>query len=191
MKNSLTLTGTVLLFAVLMFSCNSNDSIELAAEHSTQQFEAAGVQNMKNDALFVAEAASAAMVQLRLSESAADKAVSPEVKELAQRMQEDHQRILTDLQNVASQSMFTLPQELGNSHQKIYEDVNERSGISFDLAYVKEVNGLHDQLIERYTDMADNGNDMEVKVYASKQLPLIRKHIELTEKISDQIESAR
>lgn len=191
MRNIFTLNITILLACVLLTSCNSNDSIELAADQSTQQFEAAGVQNMKNDALFVAEAASAAMLQLRLSEAASEKAVSPEVKELAQRMQEDHQRILTDLQDMSGQSMFVLPQELGNSHQKVYDDVTERSGIGFDLSYVKEVNKQHDNLLDRYSDIADNGNDMEVKVFASKQLPLIRQHIELTDKISDQIESAR
>lgn len=190
MKHLFTLFITTLLLALLT-ACSSDDSIELAANQSVQQFEAAGTQDMKNDALFVAEAASAAMLQLRLSETAAEKAVSPEAKELAQRMREDHQSVLTDLQNVAGQSMFVLPQELGNAHNKIYEDVNEQSGIGFDLAYVKEVNKLHNSLLDRYEDIADNGNNMEVKMFASKQLPLIREHKELAEKISDQIDNAR
>lgn len=191
MKKIFTHSIAALCLSLMLFGCNSDDSIKQAANQSVEQFEAAGVQDMGNDALYVAEAASAAMLQLRLSEAASNKAVSPEVKQLAQRMQEDHQRILTDLQNLVDQTMFTLPQELGNAHQKTYDQVNDQSGISFDLSYVKEVNQLHDNLLERYADIADHGTNMEVKVFASKQLPLIREHIEMTNKIRDQIDSAR
>jgi putative membrane protein len=181
----------VLFLPLLLTGCSSDDSIEQAAKQSAAQFEAAGIQDMENDALFIAEAASAAMLQLRLSEAATDKAVSPEAKKLAQQMQQEHQLLFTDLQNMVNQSMFVLPQNLGNAHQKIYDEVSERSGIGFDLAYVKQVNRLHDNLLDRYSDMADNGNNMEVKMFASKQLPLIREHKELAEKISDKIEDAR
>lgn len=191
MKHVFTLVAVVLLLPLLLTGCSSDDSIEQAAEQSVEQFEAAGTQDMKNDALFVAEAASAAMLQLRLSEAASEKAVSPEAKELARQMQQDHQGLLTDLQNMVNQTMFVLPQELGNAHQKIYDEVNERTGIGFDLAYVRQVNKLHNNLLDRYSDIADNGNNMEVKMFASKQLPLIRQHKELAEKISDKIEDAR
>jgi len=190
MKKLYTLVTIILLLPVLLVSCSSNDSIELAAEQSMQQFEAAGVQDMHNDALFIAEAGSIAMLQLQLSQAAAEKAVSPEIKELAQRMQTDHQQLLTEIQQLSEKSMFVLPQELGNAHQDIYKEVNEQAGIGFDLTYVREVNDLHELAFQRYSDMADNGVNMEVKMFASQQLPRIREHIELTEKISEQIESA-
>jgi len=173
----------------MLAGCGSENSIEQAAEQSVQQFEAAGVQDMGNDALFIAEAASLAMLQIQLSESAAEKAVSPEVKELAQRMKEEHQQQLTELQNLAEQSMFVLPQELGTAHQEILESVNEQTGISYDLTYIKEVDSLHEQALNRYGDMAENGVSMDVKMYASKQLPLLRQHLEMTDTISDKIES--
>lgn len=182
-------TLTMLLFSLLLVSCSSDDSIEQAADQSIQQFEAAGVQNMDNDALFIAEAGSNALLQVQLSESAAEKAVSPEVIELAQRMRDEHQQVLAELQSIADQSMFVLPQTLGNAHQKIYDEVHEQSGLGYDLTYVKEVNDLHEEVLDRYEDMADHGVNMEVKMFASKQLPLIRQHVEMTDKINDQIES--
>jgi putative membrane protein len=190
MKKFFYFTSLMLLVSVLLVSCNSDDSIEQAADQSAQQFEAAGIQNMENDALFIAEAASNAMLQLRLSESATDKAVSPEVRELAHRMQKEHLQVLTELQNMADQTMFILPQELGKAHQKTFNEVHEMSGLGYDITYVKNMNSLHKNILDRYEDMAEHGVNMEVKMFASKQLPLIRQHIEMTEKISDQIESS-
>lgn len=180
-----------LLSGVLLFtqvSCNSNDSIKAAAEQSVAQLEQAGVKDMENDAIFVAEAASADMLYLQLSEEALTRGVSPEVKQIAQQMQGEHQQMLTELQNLSARANLVLPQTLGNAHQDIYDEVANKEGIAFDLAYIREVRHLHDKLLDRYEDMAEHGVSMEVKQYASRQLPLIRQHLEQAEALENKIQ---
>ena len=180
-----------LLFGVVLFtqvSCNSNDSIKAAADQSVAQLEQAGIKNMQNDAIFVAESASADMLHLQLSEEAITRGVSPEVKEMAQQMQDVYQQMLTELQDLSAKENLVLPQTLGNAHKDIYDEVVKKEGIAFDLAYIREVRHLHDKLLDRYEDMAENGVSMEVKQYASRQLPLIRQHLQQAEALESKIQ---
>ncbi|GHA63435.1 DUF4142 domain-containing protein [Pontibacter akesuensis] len=171
-------------------ACGSDDSIEQATAQSMEQFEAAGVQeDMENDALFAAEAASASMLQVQLGEAAAGMAVSPEVKGLAQEMVTAHQNILNDLREMATEGNFVLPSTLGEAHHKAYQEVTEQSGISFDLAYLKRIVEQNETLIDRYADMAEHGQIMALKQYASKQLPLLRQHQEILEEMQDEIDN--
>jgi putative membrane protein len=172
----------------IMSACGTDDSVELAAKQSIQQFEAAGVQDMDNDALFAAEAASASMLQMQLSETALSRGVSSEVRDFAEMMVKDHRQMLDDLQSLSTQTQLVLPQTLGKAHQKTYDEATERDGISFDVEYIREMVHLHKELLDRYEDMAENGRNMNVKQYASKQLPIIRKHLEKAEELEEKID---
>ncbi|RDV13850.1 DUF4142 domain-containing protein [Pontibacter diazotrophicus] len=183
---------TVLSATALFFTtaCSPDDSIEQATEQSVQQFEAAGVEGMRNDALFVAEAASASLLEMQLGEAALDAAVSPEVRELAQEMMQANQQMLNELQQIASQSNFVLPTTLGSRHHDIYQEITAKTGIAFDLAYVNRLSDEQEEIIERYEDIAENGQAMELKQYASKQLPLLRRHQQLVEELEEKIKNA-
>ncbi|MDX5437295.1 MAG: DUF4142 domain-containing protein [Pontibacter sp.] len=183
------LSSFTALAMLALTSCGSEDSIEQAAEQSVQQFEADGVQeDMKNDALFVAEAASASMLQVQLGEAASGMAVSPEVQGLAKEMVQAHQNILNDLRGVTDQSNFVLPTTLGEAHHEVYEEVTSKSGITFDLAYLNQIIKLNKNLVDRYDDMAEHGQVMELRQYASKQLPLLRQHEEILDRLEDSID---
>lgn len=184
-KITLYLASAVLLLGTA--SCGADDSIERAAAQSVEQFEAAGMQGMKNDALFIAEAASANMLQVQLSDLALEKAVSPEVKEMAQEMGAGHRRMMEDLQNTAVQGEFVIPNELGRAHQRVYDDVSGQTGIGFDLAYIKRIREEHDTLLNRYEDMAENAQVMAVKQFASKQLPLLRQYLQKVEALENRL----
>ncbi|WP_276499563.1 DUF4142 domain-containing protein [Pontibacter litorisediminis] len=182
-------SALALLALVFATACGSDDSIRQAAEESVQQFKAAGVQeDMENDALFVAEAASASMLQVQLGEAAAGKAVSPEVKGLAEEMVTAHQSILNDLRDLAGQSNFVLPSTLGEAHHEVYQEVTDKSGISFDLTYLRRIVDQNEMLVKRYEDMAKNGKAMELKQYASKQVPLLRQHQQILERLEESLE---
>ncbi|MDX5480869.1 MAG: DUF4142 domain-containing protein [Hymenobacteraceae bacterium] len=191
MKRTILTSFTILSLLFATTACGEDDSIEQAVDQTVQQFEAAGVTDMKNDALFAAEATSASMLQVELGEEAVSgMAVSPEVQELAQELVRDHQQMLSELQQMASQSNFVLPSSLGENHQEVYSEVTAKSGLAFDLAYVDRLAGQYKNLIRRYEDIAQHGKSMELKQYASKQLPLLRKHRQLVEDLEDRIKNA-
>jgi putative membrane protein len=182
------LKGLAALALSLSTACSSDDSVKQAVDQSLQQFEAAGVQGMENDALFAAEAASASMMEVQLSQAAAEMAVSPEVKQLAQDIEQANQQMLNELQEIASQNNFVLPSAIGNRHNDIYQEVTSKSGIAFDLAYIDRLARGHHELLERYEDVAQNGKTMDLKQYASKQLPLLSQQQQMIEELQDKID---
>jgi putative membrane protein len=93
---------------------------------------------------------------------------------LQDQKRDGHKRMVTDLEGIAMQGGFVLPAMLGNAHQKVYDDVSGETGIGFDLAYIKRIREEHKRLLKRYESMAEDAKDMEVKQFASKQLPLLR-----------------
>lgn len=174
----------------LLTGCKPDDSIAQAKEQSIQQFKEAGISNMENDALFAAEAASANLLQIELGQAAMEKAVSPEVKQLAGQLANDHRQMQDDLETLASQTHLVLPDELGAAHREIYDDITAKSGIGFDLAYISMMEERHEDLVRRYEDMAEHGVNMEVKQYASKQLPLLQLHLEKATVLEDLVNDA-
>lgn len=184
------LAAVMLSTTLFVTACGSDDSIEQATEQSVQQFEAAGMQGMQNDALFMAEAASASMLEVQLGEAATQTAVSPEVRDLAQELVQSNQKMLNELQQIASESNFVLPSTLGARHHELYQEITAKSGIAFDLAYVNRLTGQQKELLDRYEDMAKNGKVMEVKQFASKQLPLLRQQLKMVEDLEETIENA-
>ncbi|GAB3194367.1 hypothetical protein GCM10027293_02480 [Pontibacter aydingkolensis] len=153
-----------------------------------QQFEAAGIENMENDALFAAEAASANMLLVQLSDAAINRGVSPEVKNFAQRAENTHRQMNNELEDVAWQTNIVLPQTLGNADQKTFDELMEKEGISFDVEFIRTMLDQHEDLLKRYDDIAENGTSMEVKQYASRQLPVLRQHTDAAQRLKEKID---
>ncbi len=186
MKKIIGLISTgMMLFAT---ACGPGDSIEQATEQSVQQFEAAGIPDMKNDALFAAEATSANMLHVKLSEAALSRGVSPEVKDFAQGMENVHMQMNNELNDLANRVNIVLPQTMGSSDQEVYDELMEKEGIAFDIEFIRTMLNQHEKLLKRYEDMAEHGTNMEVKQYASKQLPLLRKHTEAAEVLKEKVD---
>ncbi|PRY10973.1 putative membrane protein [Pontibacter ummariensis] len=181
--------GFVALTLLLITACGNDDSIEQATAQSVEQFEAAGVEGMENDALFAAEAASGSMLEVQLGEVALERAVSPEVKELAEELVQANQQLLGELREVADESQFVLPSTMGERHNEIYQEITAKTGLAFDLAYVNRLVREHQDLVERYEDIAKNGKVLALQQYASKQLPLLRQHQQLVEELEDTIDN--
>ncbi len=187
-----------MLMAALFLStgCTPDDSVHQAIEQSKAQLQEtgmqnAGVQSMENDIRFAAEAASASLLQVQLGEMALERAVSPEVKALAQRIVSDHKRIAEDLKQVADQRRIVLPTEPGQDHKEIIDLVNSQSGIAFDLAYMNQMVDLHKDLVKQYENAAEEGADINIRTFASKQLPLLRQHRQMAESMEEKINNVR
>jgi len=188
-----TILPAILLSALFLSAgCSSNDSIDEAIEQSKMQLQEAGMQNagvqsMEDDVEFAAESASASLLQVQLGEVALEQDVSPEVKALAQRIVSDHRRIAEDLKAVAEQKKIVLPEVPGKDHQGMIDMVASQSGIAFDLAYLNKMVDLDKDLVEEYENTAEQGADMAIRTFASKQLPLLRQHQQMAENLQEKI----
>jgi putative membrane protein len=183
-----------LLFAFsaffLLYSCDSNpnrqDSAEVAEERNEERL--ANNDDLEDDSEFVVEAASGSMMEVELGKIAAEKASSPQVKNFAQKMVNDHTKASERLKSIAQKKNITLPRNLPNEHQKHVENLREKSGAEFDKEYM-DLMVDHDDDVEKFEKATDDLNDNELKAWASETLPTLRQHREEAKKIHEGLTS--
>ena len=132
---------------------------------------------------FMTEAAQGGMAEVQLGKLAASKAKDPEVKKFGQMMVDDHTKANNELKTVAAKKNFTLPADIG-SHKSTLDELTGLSGADFDKEYVEEMVDDHETDVAAFQKQADNGTDPDVKAFAAKTLPVLKKHLEAIKAIT-------
>jgi putative membrane protein len=135
---------------------------------------------------FMKKAAQGGMAEVEMGKLAASKATDPEVKKFAQMMVDDHSKANEELKGVAAKKSVTLPADLG-THQSDLDDLKGQSGAEFDKTYVKLMLTDHRRDVDEFQSQADKSADPEVKAFAAKTLPTLKRHLESIQTISDRI----
>lgn len=125
---------------------------------------------------FIKEAAQGGMAEVELGKIAVKNAKDAEVKKFGQMMVDDHSKANTDLKALAAKKTITLPADMG-SHQSTIDKMKGLSGVDFDKAYVSDMVDDHEKDVAAFQKQADNATDPEVKAFAAKTLPVLKKHL--------------
>lgn len=128
------------------------------------------------DKAFADKAAAGGVAEVKLSKLAMDKGESPEVKQFARKMVEDHTKAGVELKQIASKKDLTLPTAMDEQHQKLYAKLATMKGADFDKAYMQAMATDHDDAVKLFKDQSQRGQDPELKSFAMKTLPVIEKH---------------
>ena len=135
---------------------------------------------------FMHDAAQGGMAEVEMGKLAATKAQSPEVKKFAQMMVEDHTRAGNELKALAATKKVTLPADIG-SHKSTLDKLNGLKGADFDKDYVKAMVDDHESVVSAFEKQADNSTDPEVKAFAAKTLPVLKKHLDAIKAIQSKM----
>lgn len=144
-------------------------------------------QKMKASAAdqhFAMEAAQGGMAEVKLGQLAKDKGSSDAVKQFGQRMVDDHSKAGDQLKSAASQSGITLPSDVGPKHQAMIDKMSKLSGAEFDRAYTQAMLKDHKQDVADFQKEAKNGQDPNLKKFASETLPTLQSHLQMIQEIS-------
>lgn len=125
---------------------------------------------------FVDKAAAGGTAEVKLSKLAMDKGESPEVKQFARKMVEDHTKANMELKQIAEKKGLTAPTTMDDKHQKIYDKLVKLNGADFDKEYMRAMANDHDDTIKLFKDESENAQDPELKSFAMKTLPTLQKH---------------
>lgn len=128
------------------------------------------------DKSFVDKAAAGGMAEVKLSKLAMDKGQSPEVKQFARKMVEDHSKANVELKQIAEKKGLSTPATMDDKHQKIYDKLVKLDGADFDKEYMRAMADDHDETIKLFKDESQSAQDPELKSFAMKTLPTLQKH---------------
>ena len=182
-----TKSSVLLIVAALIFSAG----FALAASDSTKA-ESSKESKSKlpsGEERFMKEAASAGLMEVELGKVAAEKGSHQRVKEFGKRMQTDHSKANAQLKKIASSKGVELPTEPSGEHKSTMEKLTKLSGAEFDREYMEAMVDDHKEDIEKFQTQADKGKDPELKKFASENLPILKKHLELAQSTEKQIKT--
>jgi putative membrane protein len=144
-------------------------------------FSLSAQDNKNKDMDFAKEAAEAGVMEVKLGQLAVSKATSQEVRTLGQHMVDDHSKANNELMALASKKTMNLPSALSSDGQKAYDELNKKSGADFDKAYSEMMVKDHKKVISKFEHEAEKGDDADLKAWASKTLPTLKHHLEMSE----------
>jgi putative membrane protein len=129
-------------------------------------------------ASFIKEASQGNQSEIATAQLAQQKGQNPEIKNLAQMIQQDHQQAQEKLQTIAQAHGVTLDQTPSWSQRRAQGKLEKLNGSDFDQQYAKDMLEDHVTDIKKFQKASQNIEDADVKQYAEDTLPTLQKHLE-------------
>jgi putative membrane protein len=131
------------------------------------------------DRTFVMQAGQLSMMEVELGRLAVQRGSSPGVKQYGQEMVEDHTRANQELMQLAMQKKVELPTEMSTQNTALIDRLSGLSGKSFDAAYKQAMIDSHKQAIALFQAQSQQGQDPQLKAWATQKLPNLQAHLEM------------
>jgi putative membrane protein len=175
---SLALLATGMFMACNSGSTNTPDATVVAKDSNSVKFD---TTDIKGDTKFAVAAADGGMLEIETSKLALSKTGNPQIKDLAQMMIDDHTKAADKLKALAAAKNITLPATLSDDSQKKYDKLTGKTGIDFDKAYADQMVSDHKDVIDAFKKESDNGNDSDLKTFATATLPTLEQHLAMSD----------
>jgi len=130
------------------------------------------------DKQFVRAAAESGIADVKLGTLAVQKG-GPEVKDLAQKMVDDHTAMNKDMDTVADSLGVMLPKKMNKDGQKEYEKLNALSGKDFDTEYINYMAKSHFEDLHSFHMEASAAADPDLATEVVKAMGMMHQHLGL------------
>ena len=136
------------------------------------------------DAAAMKQLAQANLNEIDAGKAAASKAQSPQVKQFAQKMVDDHTRMLDDLKTLAQQKSVSLPESVSLKDKAQMELMKRASGADFDRKYMDQMVKDHQNDLNDVQELASKAKDPEFKAAVQKASGKISEHLQMAQRIA-------
>lgn len=146
-----------------------------------------GAQTTNVGTEFAMMAAMSDMFEIESSRIALQKAQSPQVKQFAQMMIDDHTRMSNDMKAAVQAAGLTVtpPTQLSGDYQTWMSDLQQATGDDFGDKYLDHQQEAHERALALMENYAANGDTQQLKTLAAAAVPKIRAHLEMARRLDD------
>ncbi|HTM51338.1 MAG TPA: DUF4142 domain-containing protein [Bryobacteraceae bacterium] len=130
---------------------------------------------------FATKAARGGMAEVEFGKLAQEKGSNKHTKDYGKMLVDDHSRMNSELNSIASRENITLPADMGQDHRKTYDSLAKLSGAAFDREFFQEEISIHRKDIDEFQKEASNSSDMSLKDFASRSIPTLQEHLRMAE----------
>jgi putative membrane protein len=136
---------------------------------------------------FARAAAQDGQAEIALAVLAQQTTSSTIVKMLAEELQRDHLEAADTLREIGAQKHEPLPTVATRTAQVEMAALSRLTGPAFDRAFTDRVIAAHRDAIAMFQQYAASGGDPDLRGFADKMLPKLRKHLSAAEDVKTQI----
>ena len=112
-----------------------------------------GVSSSDRD--FVQDVSQMNAAEIDLSRLAVQRATSPDVKQFAQKLVDEHTAAGEKLSGVATQNSIQTRTDLDDSHRKLHDTLAGKSGADFDKSYIDAMVDDHEKMVDKLESRID------------------------------------
>ena len=136
-----------------------------------------------DDSMFLNEAASGGLLEVRLGSFIQQSATDDSVKAFGQQMVTDHSKLNDELKALAQAKAIVLPAGMNKRHMDAYNGLSKKTGADLDKSYMNLMVKEHNKDIAEFRKMAKNATDADVRAFASNALPVLEKHLAMAKAV--------
>jgi putative membrane protein len=144
----------------------------------------------KGDVGFMQNVARDNQTEVELGQLAQQKAVSPEVKSLGQRLAADHGKANQQLASIAQSDGVSLPKNIDREERAQLSKLEKLNGAAFDQAFVQAQIKDHQKDIQYFQKEASTVKDPQLKSYIQQTLPVMQQHLQMAQEVQTQLTSS-
>ncbi|UOQ97381.1 DUF4142 domain-containing protein [Hymenobacter sp. 5317J-9] len=141
-----------------------------------------------SDAVFLTNAASSDMMEIRAGQMASQKATSAEVRKYAQMMVSQHNQSSQELKAVAAPLGVKMPDAMLPVHQALADRLMNKSGKNFDETYMDLMETAHKMDVAMFEVKSTAAESPNVQAFATKTLPVLRSHYDMANSLEKKVD---
>lgn len=130
------------------------------------------------DRTFIEEAAIGGLFEVRSAQLALERSDDPQIKQIASMILEDHQKANQELEAIARRKGIAAPQRLSQRYQEMFDQLQNAQGAQFGREFQDVQEKAHEDAIRLFERQAREGQDPDLKSFAERTLPVLRKHMD-------------
>ncbi|HEY6927104.1 MAG TPA: DUF4142 domain-containing protein [Steroidobacteraceae bacterium] len=158
---------------------HQHEAMRTASKADTQEAMTAGATPQT----FVSMAAQDGMAEVDLAKLALKKSSNSDVKQFAQKMEQDHEQANEQLSSIAKSKGINIPQKLDAKHEAMMKSLSAKSGKAFDQAYAEHMAKDHSKAVALFQGAAQS-SDSDLAAFAKKTLPTLEEHKQLADNLN-------
>lgn len=153
--------------AVFFSACSGDTSYSEALEENREEIED---PKTREDANFLVEAKSLAILNTKVYTLAADSGYSSALVEFADQHKEAHEEMEKDLDDLARDKDIKLPSEMSDEHNAMYAQLSTAGREGFDRSFVTITKRINDDSRSLFNRNATGANDPDIRAFAARKL---------------------
>ncbi|HYG04246.1 MAG TPA: DUF4142 domain-containing protein [Chryseosolibacter sp.] len=182
--NQIHVYAVVIMACTLLASCSQDLTHHEAINKNQRKIED---PERLDDARFLVEARSFNLLDMRLAELASENGYAASIVNLAKKDIETHEDLARDLNKLAAKEKIAIPDNMNEEHQSILFELSKAEREDFDQQYISALNRINDDITRRFTTMATQAKDADIRAFAARRLGTLREQESLLSEVEDEL----